>query len=87
MPEAPKVSYRYSVVVKRHERNPTWAWRILRTPEPLGVNLYGDNFQSEHAARETGERALRSLLDGLAKDARSPLPNIRGPPNSASRDD
>jgi hypothetical protein len=68
MPEDSKIPYHYSVVTKRHDRNPTWAWRILRKPEPLGVNLCGDNFQSERAARETGERALRSLLDGLAED-------------------
>ncbi len=52
----------------RNGRDSTWTWEILRTPD-LGVRLYGENFNSERAAKLSGEKALRSLLESVAKEA------------------
>jgi hypothetical protein len=66
--DRPKISHRYSLAVTRHRYNPTtWMWEILRTPQKLGVRLYGDNFQSAQAAKLSGERALRELLKSLGR--------------------
>jgi hypothetical protein len=70
MPEdLPKMSHRYVVVVTRHGRNRTWRWQIVRTPKPLGVKLYEDNFHSEQAARLSGKKALYALLENVTKEA------------------
>jgi hypothetical protein len=66
--DRPKTSPSYSVTVKHHGRNSTWTWEILRTPE-LGVRLCGENFNSEQAAKLAGEKALHTLLEGLANEA------------------
>jgi hypothetical protein len=42
-------------------------WEIRRIP-PLGILLYGENFNSAHAAKLDGEKALQSLLKSLAKE-------------------
>lgn len=36
--------------------------------EPLGVKLYEDGFASEIEARRAGEKALRELLAGIARE-------------------
>jgi hypothetical protein len=59
--------HRYSVSVKRDGLGERWIWEIKRTPS-LGVRLYGENFQSAHAAKVDGEKALRSLLKDLSKE-------------------
>jgi hypothetical protein len=63
-------AHRCSLVVtpQRYDAN-LWMWEIVRTPEPLGVKLYGNNFQSEYAARFAGQSALRGLLQGLQEEA------------------
>ena len=59
MPEdRPKMSLRYMVIVTRHGRNRTWRWQIVRTPKPLGVKLYEDNFHSEQAARTLRQKGF-----------------------------
>jgi len=47
---------------------PRWQWEIKRRPKPLGVKLYANGFKSEKAAKLAGERALRELLDGIARE-------------------
>lgn len=61
---------RYSLVVEHQERKDAWRWEILRSPEPLGVKYYGEDFQSEHAAKFAGESALRGLLQALDQEQR-----------------
>ena len=34
----------------------------------LGIKLYANGFKSENAAKLAGEKALRELLDGLARE-------------------
>jgi len=41
----------------------------VRTPKPLGVKLYEDNFHSEQEAKLSGEKALRALLESVTKEA------------------
>ena len=64
--ERPHVPDHYSVAVKSHRRGSvkSWAWEILRIPE-LGVRLYGENFETEQAAKLAGEKALYALLKDL----------------------
>jgi hypothetical protein len=72
MPEdRPNVPDRYSLVIKRHGSGLTrpWMWEILRAPKPLGVRFYCENFNSEKAARLSGEKALYDLLQGVTKEA------------------
>jgi hypothetical protein len=45
-----------------------WWWEIRRRSKPLGLKLYGDGFKSEPAAKLAGEKALRTVLDGLAQE-------------------
>jgi hypothetical protein len=54
--------------VGRRGKRPEWQWEIQRRPKPLGVRLYRRGFKSEFAARLAGEKALRKLLDGIAKE-------------------
>jgi len=56
------------LVRRRGGRNRGWAWQILRTPKPLGVKLYEDNFPSEQAAKLAGDKALRAILEGVTKE-------------------
>jgi hypothetical protein len=58
----------FFVAVKRRRRLREWSWEIQRRSKPLGVRLDGDGFKSEFAAKLAGEKALRDLLDGLAKE-------------------
>jgi hypothetical protein len=64
----PKMSPRY-LVVTRQVRNRTWRWQILRTPKPLGIKLYEDNFRTQQAAKLAGDKALRAILEGVTKEA------------------
>jgi hypothetical protein len=57
----------YSLVVKP-QRYGKWMWEIIRAPTPLGVRFYGEDFQSDHAARFAGESALRGLLQGMDQE-------------------
>jgi hypothetical protein len=50
---------------------PNWVWKISRRSKPLGVALHGENFNSEHAARAAGQKALKDLLAGLPKEERN----------------
>jgi hypothetical protein len=69
MPEdSPKIPHCYSVVVRRQGRDSTWMWEIVRTPN-LGVRLYRENFRSAHAAKLSGEEALRGFLESVTKEA------------------
>jgi hypothetical protein len=68
MPEDSR-SHKYSVIIRRRAgRPPVWTWEIQRRPEPLGIRLYEDGFKSPFAAKLAGEKALRQLLDQLAKE-------------------
>jgi hypothetical protein len=42
-------------------------WEIQRIP-PLGIRLYGENFNSAYAAKIDGEKALQSLLKSLSNE-------------------
>jgi hypothetical protein len=44
-----------------------WRWEVQRIP-PLGIRLYGENFNSAHAAKVDGEKTLKSLLKSLANE-------------------
>jgi hypothetical protein len=61
--------HRFIVVVSRRGRNRSWRWQIVRTPKPLGVKLYEDNFPSEQAAKLAGKKALSAILEGVTKEA------------------
>jgi hypothetical protein len=37
-------------------------------PKPLAIKLYANGFKSEQAAKLAGEKALRGLLDGIARE-------------------
>jgi hypothetical protein len=41
----------------------------VRSPKPLGVKLYEDNFHSQQAAKLSGEAALHALLKSVTKEA------------------
>ena len=57
----------YFVSITRGGKPPNWQWEISRRPKPLGVKLYANGFRSEKAAKLAGEKALRKLLDGIAR--------------------
>jgi hypothetical protein len=58
--------HRYSVIVTRVARD-HWMWEVQRIP-PLGIRLYGENFNSARAAKVDGEKALKSLLKSLSNE-------------------
>ena len=60
---------RYVVLVRRRGHNRGWAWQILRTPKPLGVKLYEDNFLLEQAAKLAGKKVLQAILEGVNNEA------------------
>jgi hypothetical protein len=47
---------------------PQWQWEIKRRPKALGIKLYANGFESENAAKLAGEKALRELLDSIARE-------------------
>ena len=57
----------FFVSITRGEKPPEWQWEIKRRPKPLGVRLCANGFRSEKAAKLAGEKALRELLDGIAR--------------------
>ena len=57
----------YFVSVTISGKPPQWQWEIKRGPKPLGIKLYANGFRLEKAAKLAGEKALRELLDGLAR--------------------
>jgi hypothetical protein len=61
----------YFVVVTHKARQRVWQWEIQRRPNPLGIKLFEDGFKTEKAARIAGEKALRALLEEIAKDNRT----------------
>ena len=40
----------------------------MRTPKPLGVKLYEDNFHTEQAAKLAGKKALQAILEGVTEE-------------------
>jgi hypothetical protein len=58
----------YFVSITRGGKPPNWQWEIRRRPKPLGVKLCAIGFKSEKAAKLAGEKALRKLLDGIARE-------------------
>jgi endonuclease YncB( thermonuclease family) len=60
-------THRYSVSVKRIGDRDHWVWEVQRNP-PLGIRLYGENFDSAYAAKADGEKALQSLLKSVANE-------------------
>jgi len=58
----------FFVSITRGEKPPEWQWEIKRRPKPLGVRLCANGFRSEKAAKLAGEKALRELLDGIARE-------------------
>jgi len=58
----------YFVSVTISGKPPQWQWEIKRRPKPLGIKLYANGFRSEKAAKLAGEKALRKLIDGIARE-------------------
>jgi hypothetical protein len=58
--------YFVTVICKRR-RPPDWQWEIQRRSKPLGVKFYKDGFKTEGAAKLAGEKALRVLLQEIAR--------------------
>ena len=58
----------YFVSITSGGKPPQWQWEIKRRPKPLGIKLYANGFKSENAAKLAAEKALRELLDGLARE-------------------
>jgi len=58
----------YSVSITSSGKPPQWQWEIKRRPKPLGIKLYANGFRSEKAAKLAGEKALRKLLDSIARE-------------------
>jgi len=58
----------YFVSITSSGKPPQWQWEIKGRPKPLGIKLYANGFKSENAAKLAGEKALRELLDGLARE-------------------
>ena len=58
----------YFVSITSSGKPPQWQWEIKRRPKPLGIKLYANGFRSEKAAKLAGEKALRELLDGIARE-------------------
>jgi hypothetical protein len=58
----------YFVSITRGGKPLEWQWEIQRRPKPLGVRFYANGFRSEKTAKLAGEKALRELLDGIAKE-------------------
>ena len=58
----------YFVSITRGGKPPQWQWEIKRRPKPLGVKICTDGFRSEKAARLAGEKALKEVLDGIARE-------------------
>jgi len=63
----------YLVVTKQERTTSVWAWEIHRRSKPLGVWLYHNGFASEGAAKLAGEKALRSLLDGIIEEEKKQI--------------
>jgi hypothetical protein len=63
-----RLSNDYFIITGRDPRLPIWSWEILRRSQPLGVKLIGHDFESAMAARLAGERALKDLLHGIARN-------------------
>jgi hypothetical protein len=63
-----RLSNDYFVITRRDPRLLIWSWEILRRSTPLGVKLTGHDFESAMAARLAGEKALKDLLHGIARD-------------------
>jgi len=59
----------YFVSITSSGKPPQWQWEIKGRPKPLGIKLYANGFKSEKAAKLAGEKALRELLEGLAKES------------------
>jgi len=58
----------YFVSITSVGKPPEWRWEIKRRSKPLGIKLYANGFKSESAAKLAGEKALRELLDGIARE-------------------
>ena len=58
--------YFVNVICKRR-RPPNWQWEIQRRSKPLDVKFYKDGFKTESAAKLAGEKALRALLQEIAR--------------------
>jgi len=58
----------YFVSITSAGRPPEWRWEIKRQSKPLGIKLYANGFKSENAPKLAGEKALRELLDGIARE-------------------
>jgi hypothetical protein len=56
-------------LIVRSQGRGAWIWEIVRRPVPLGVRLYGKDFQSEPVARFAGE-APCGLLQGMEQEQR-----------------
>jgi hypothetical protein len=68
----------YFVRVKCYVRSPSprWMWEIQRRSKPLGVQLYGEGFSSQSAAKLAGEKELREILDRLEHQVADPAPSV-----------
>ena len=64
---AQDIQHRYAVSVRRVGEREHWVWEIQRVP-PLGVQLYGENFNSARAAKVDGEKALKGLLGNISDE-------------------
>jgi hypothetical protein len=60
------------LVIVRQRAPSSWGWRILRRSKPLGVKLAADGFESSEAAKRAGEKVLKELLEGMARETPQP---------------
>jgi hypothetical protein len=61
----------YFVITSRQNGHPErWSYEIQRRSTAMGVKLIANGFQSEAAAKFSGERALNEFLSELSKEER-----------------
>jgi len=58
----------YFVTVSRAGSHSEWQWEIHRRSKPLGIRLCGNSCKTEFAAKLAGEKALKELKDGIARE-------------------
>lgn len=66
----PRQSY-FVIVTRRGQVLHRWGWEIRRKPTPLGIRIYGEDFESAEAAQIAGNAALKDLLDRINNEADS----------------
>jgi hypothetical protein len=58
----------YVITSRRGEHPDRWSWEIRRKSKPLGIEMTGDGYQSDAAAKIAGKNELTGFLADLSKE-------------------